>query len=309
MLRPSTIFAGGQPSICAAAAVDEHAAAVHVDAEDALAGGFVSSSEHLPARPDAAERLEQCAEDARGLHMVMQRRGLRMVVVQPRRVRMVGERVEQVPRLADRGEGLRLRTQRFAEPPHQCCAAVQADQRVVGAHLEDLGQRRRIEPQQRRRIDTDRIARIRREAPGQEGTKARHAQAFAAAEGLAALGLAVAPVGAGAGVEQHADQRQVDGGPRHPPRSAASGCGTGSSGRGSASASASAMRCATASSFERSSVKCSEPPAATKAAMAAQRARIVAGSRSVRTAASAHSRLRPFTFASCASSGTAPSVK
>jgi hypothetical protein len=46
--------------------------------------------------------------------------------------------------------------------------------------------------------------------PAHERVVAGHAQAFGAREALAGGGLGVVPVGAGAGVQQHADQHQVD---------------------------------------------------------------------------------------------------
>ena len=48
------------------------------------------------------------------------------------------------------------------------------------------------------------------EQPPHEGMEAGDAQAFGAGEGLAGGRLDVVPVGAGAGVEQHADDREVD---------------------------------------------------------------------------------------------------
>ena len=60
-------------------------------------------------------------------------------------------------------------------------AAFEADQRVVEADLEHLGQRARVERGQRLGIDAQRIAGVRREAPGHEGAEARHAPALRSA--------------------------------------------------------------------------------------------------------------------------------
>ena len=55
-----------------------------------------------------------------------------------------------------------------------------------------------------------RIVGIAREAARDERIEARHGQPFGAPMRLAAGGVAVAPVGTGAGVEQHADHAQVE---------------------------------------------------------------------------------------------------
>ena len=118
-----------------------------------------------------------------------------MVVVQLGRMAVVRQRVEQVTRLAERGEHLRLRAQRLGQAVQQRDATFEADQRVVEADLEHLGQHARVERGQRLGIDAQRIARVGREAPGHEGAKAGHRQSFGARERLPALALAVAPVG------------------------------------------------------------------------------------------------------------------
>ena len=88
--------------------------------------------------------------------------------------------------------------------------------------------------------------RIGRERPGREHGKAGQRQALGAAHAGAACGIAPGPVGPRAGVQEHADRRQIEGrprplgriapfrrrprspssGPRRPPRNGASASGT-----------------------------------------------------------------------------------
>ena len=99
---------------------------------------------------------------------------------------------------------------------------------------------------QRRGVDAQRLARVGREARRLEHAQARDARGLRSARASLRSRLAVAPLRAGAGVEQHADDDQIDqrarasrrraarcrprarpSGRRRPRRSAASGCEAG----------------------------------------------------------------------------------
>ena len=76
--------------------------------------------------------------------------------------------------------------------------------------LEDRRQRSFVERDQGRRVDPVRIAGIGRKTAVHEGMKTRDTQPFGAHVALAGRGFEVRPARPGAGVEQHADERQVD---------------------------------------------------------------------------------------------------
>ncbi len=80
----------------------------------------------------------------------------------------------------------------------------------VWPDLERLGQPVGVQGAQAGGVDLQRIGRVAGEQAAGEGVQARHAEALGAGEALAGRGLDVAPVRAGAGVEQHADHGQVD---------------------------------------------------------------------------------------------------
>ena len=155
----------------------------------------------LARGPDRRERRQQLDQQLGGLQ---RRRGARALA------RARGQPVEQAAGAAVVAEALGLRRHHRAEPAQQRRAPLQADERIVRPDLEDGGQRRGLHPAERAGVDPAGLVRPRREGTGREGAQRRHRQAFRARQALAGLGLVVMPVGAGAGIEQHADQREID---------------------------------------------------------------------------------------------------
>src|SRR5258705_2188802 len=96
-----------------------------------VAHGHVAQG--LSARPDLAEGVEQRAEDARGFHMMLAwhlcRHG-RSVMVEFRRVGVMGECVEQMPRLSHGGEEGGLNLPRLTQAVQHRGATVEADERA-----------------------------------------------------------------------------------------------------------------------------------------------------------------------------------
>ncbi len=151
-------------------------------------------------QPDRREPVEQRAQD--------RRRG-------DRRLRVAGgQRVEQPAWPRGVAERLALRGQRGAQPAQQRGAALEADQRVVGIRLEQRRERIGVDRRERRGVDAQRVVAPRGKRAIHESAKARHAQPFGAGEALSRRRLVVMPGGTRAGVEQHADHRQVELRPR-----------------------------------------------------------------------------------------------
>ncbi len=155
-----------------------------------------TSVERAAGHPDRCEPVEQRAQD-RGCAD----RALRAV----RR-----QEVVQRPRPRRRAEHVALGRERVREPPQERRAAVESHERVGRVRLEQRGKPRFVERRERRGVDAQRIARCRGEGAGHEGAKARHAQPLGARVARPARHLDVAPCRPRAGVEQHADDRQVD---------------------------------------------------------------------------------------------------
>ena len=96
------------------------------------------------------------------------------------------------------------------EPPQQVGAAFDAEQRIGWGDLEAGGQgigREIFEPV---RIGPQRLPRIGRKSALREHREARERESFGAADALAARCIAIAPLRSGAGIEQNADDRQIE---------------------------------------------------------------------------------------------------
>ena len=105
-------------------------------------------------------------------------------------------------------EDVRPGAQRGAQRPHQRGAALQPFQRIARPHLEGGAERGGVDPRQALRIGAQRMRRIAREEPGGEGMEAGHGQALGAGDTLPVLGEG--PVRPGPGVEQHADDAEIE---------------------------------------------------------------------------------------------------
>ena len=103
-----------------------------------------------------------------------------------------------------------LRLQRSAESAQQRGAPIETNERVVPADLEHLGECISIERDERIGVDPARLARVGRKAPGKKSAKARDPKPFGPCEALPARRFGIAPVGASARIEQHADECQID---------------------------------------------------------------------------------------------------
>ena len=148
------------------------------------------------------------------------------------------------------GAPARRRPRRCSSAPRPAAAAARrgrrappADcRRAPGTASPSVG---RVDVGQALRIDAQRIGGVAENAPSHERAEARDAEALRAREALAGRRLDVAPRRAGAGIEQHADDGEVDlraralrgerpasarrarrGDRRRRPRSGASGCDT-----------------------------------------------------------------------------------
>ncbi len=140
-----------------------------------------------PARPDGTERRQQHLEDD----------GRRQLAVDSPR----GHGVEQHARPAHR----------LAQPPQQGRAAFEADQGIVGADLEGLGQHVGVHPRQG--VGPQRIVPVGRQGAGLEQPQRGDPQALRTAQQRAGRRVPIAPGRPRAGVQQHRSDRQVEGGP------------------------------------------------------------------------------------------------
>lgn len=100
--------------------------------------------------------------------------------------------------------------QRAAQPHQQPGPPLQAVDGVVVADLQPAGDARDVQPAQPRAVDLARRGGVAAEQAGLEHLQAGDGEALAAAVDLAGLGAAVAPLGAGARVEQDGDEEEVD---------------------------------------------------------------------------------------------------
>ena len=100
--------------------------------------------------------------------------------------------------------------QRLAEPLEEPGPAVQPRQRVARRHLEALGQLLDADLPERGAVDLVRLLRVGAEHAGLEHLEARDGQPFAAPVRAARLLGLVGPLGAGAGVEQHGEEEEVE---------------------------------------------------------------------------------------------------
>jgi hypothetical protein len=98
-----------------------------------------------------------------------------------------------------------------AEPPQKIGTAVHAGERVVGRNLKAPAQRLVAESDKRTGIHPQGIVAL-CESAGREHVEAGNRQPFRAADCLPGNRIAVAPRGAGAGIQQHARNREVEGG-------------------------------------------------------------------------------------------------
>ncbi len=145
---------------------------------------------------------EQLAQDGRGCDAAA--------------VSEAGEMVEQAagPRLVLGPEDRRRRGHRAAEPAQQVGAAGNAGQRIGIADLEARAQRLVRQPFERAGVGPQGIAGpARKRAAGEHG-EARQREPLRAADLAAGRRVAKPPVRAGAGIEQHADDGEIERGAR-----------------------------------------------------------------------------------------------
>ena len=107
-------------------------------------------------------------------------------------------------------ERFRLFGHGFAQPAQQDGASFQAHHRIGFAHLEDRGQVIGDQCAQAGGVGLQRTILVAGKEPADERVEAGHREPFGAGEGLSAGRFDIFPVGASAGVEQHADDGQVD---------------------------------------------------------------------------------------------------
>ena len=156
------------------------------------------AAERQPRRPDRPEMREQFRQD--------DRRGERPIL------RERGEMIEQAAgaRRVVAAKNLRRRQHGPAEPAQQIGAPGDALQRIVIRHLESANELGLREVGQNRCIDPQRTAGPHRELAIAEHHEACERQALGTADRFAAHRIAEAPVRPRAGIEQDADNRQIE---------------------------------------------------------------------------------------------------
>jgi hypothetical protein len=107
-------------------------------------------------------------------------------------------------------ENIRVRCDDATEPVEERGAALEADERVVGRNLEAFGQILGRQRHQYVRIDAERILRLAGKGTAHEHIEACHRKSLGADIGLARAALLIAPLRAGARIEQHGDDGEVE---------------------------------------------------------------------------------------------------
>ena len=97
-----------------------------------------------------------------------------------------------------------------SEPAQQRGTSVEADERIVRSHLKSSRQRGRVESRQRVRIGRIRRVGTRRESARSKEPKPCHREPFRARERRPRGRVDIAPLAAGAGIEQDARDREID---------------------------------------------------------------------------------------------------
>ena len=163
----------------------------------------IDAAEPDAARPDRAEMPQQGLENARRRDAAL--------------AGLLGEDIEQParPRLIGLPEHIPIARHHRSETVEERGAPVEADERIVDADLEAARQLVRIERHQRLRIDAERVVRPAGKGAADEQVEARQGEPLRARVGLAGAALVIAPVGSGAGVEQHADDGEIERGAAH----------------------------------------------------------------------------------------------
>jgi hypothetical protein len=100
--------------------------------------------------------------------------------------------------------------ERVAEPQQQTCASLEAVDGVAVRDLQAARHHADIEPLQAGAVDLAGLPRVAAEAARLEHLETGNGEALATAVDLARLLALVTPLGAGAGVEQHRHQEQVE---------------------------------------------------------------------------------------------------
>ena len=167
----------------------------------------VDAAEGEAAGPDIRESLQHASEDGLGRNRPV-----------PRPCRQVVEEAARPGRVG--AEERRVGAQAPAQPAEERHASRQARKRVVRPGPEAARQVRFREPRQGLGVGAAGIRRVGREEPAREHLQTGRGEPFRAPESGAAQGFTVAPVRAGAGVEQDARDREVE----TPPRSFRRAC-------------------------------------------------------------------------------------
>ncbi len=108
------------------------------------------------------------------------------------------------------GENIRSGEHGFAEPRQQCGAAVEAGERIVGARLKGLRQIGLAQLREPARIRAQGIAVVGRKQSGFEQAQGREREPFRTRNRQPGGGIAIAPVGTGAGVEQYRYDGEIE---------------------------------------------------------------------------------------------------
>ncbi len=101
--------------------------------------------------------------------------------------------------------------ERLAELAQQQASPLQSDQRIAGIDVEVPRQCLGVDPGQSVAVGAPRLPRIAGKSAVAEHMDARDRKPFGAREAQVAVALAIVPLDAGAGVEQHAHGREIDG--------------------------------------------------------------------------------------------------